>query len=82
MTERLDQMISELAGSVLDAAAAAPVEVREVSAELPMEFGLAQRADGLAIVARPPHDTQARDLARPVGGFSFRLGIGRGGHHG
>lgn len=82
MTERLDQMISALAGSILDAASAAPVEVREVSAELPMEFGLARAADGLAVVARPPQDTQARDLARPVGAFTFRLSIGRGGLHG
>lgn len=82
MTDRFDQMIVDLAGSVLEAADAAPVSIREVSAVLPMAFGLRFGAGGVAVAAQPPEHTQARDLATPVGRFAFTVALEGGGHNG
>lgn len=82
MTDRFDEMIVDLAGGVLEAADAAPVSIRQVSAQLPMAFGLRFGAGGAVVVAQPPEDTQARDLATPVGRFAFTLALEGGGHNG
>jgi hypothetical protein len=78
MTQTLARTLEDLAGGVLDAAAGAPIAIRQIEAELPMEFDLKRRDGELTLAMRPPEVTQARELSVPLGRFAFTLAMARG----
>lgn len=78
MTATLDHMIADLAGGIFEVAGDSAGRLRQIHARLPMEFGLRRGEDGMVVAARPPEETQARDLSTPVGAFTFTIDIAGG----
>lgn len=79
MTASLERLIVDLMGGVVEAADQAPLALRQLSADLPAEFGLRRAANGVEVAAQAPHDLQARDLCTPISRLNLTIAV-EGGH--
>lgn len=70
--QALDHTLIELASGLIEMTGQAPIELREIKADLPMEFALDPQ---LQITARPPFALQSRDLALPVARLSVTFDL-------
>lgn len=70
--QSLDHTLIDLASGLIAVTGDAPIELKRIIAELPMEFAL---DPGMQITARPPYALQSRDLALPVARMSVTFDL-------
>ena len=68
----LDQTLIDLAGGIIELGRETPLPIRQIVANLPMEFSLTRRHQ---LAARPPSALQTRALALPIARMSVTFDL-------